>query len=60
MGERELKETFDALQDGRDHGYFSEEETIRLRRLSMRASKAIAALIRYLQAARVPNHEPEP
>jgi four helix bundle protein len=50
----ELKETFDALQDGRDQGYFSEDETVRLQRLTMRASKAIGALIRYLERARSP------
>lgn len=50
----ELKETFDALQDGREQGYFSEEETIRSQRLTKRASKAIGALIRYLETAKPP------
>jgi four helix bundle protein len=55
----ELKETFDALQDGRDQGYFSDEETLRLQRLCKRGSKAATRLIAYLNTAKAA-HERSP
>ena len=57
----ELKETLDALQDGRDQGYFGDEETIRLQRLCKRASKATTSLIAYLKQAKAAmNRRPTP
>jgi four helix bundle protein len=54
----ELKETWETLQDGRDRGYFTEEEIVPLQRLSRRASKAATRLIAYLQRANAPNERP--
>ena len=51
----ELKETYDALQDGFDRGHFTREEVLRLQRLAKRASKASTNLIGYLRTAVAPN-----
>lgn len=51
----ELKETYDALRDGVDAGYFTEDEILPLQRLSKRASKASTSLIAYLASAKPPN-----
>lgn len=54
----ELKETFDALRDGVDRGYLTQEQIVPLQRLSKRASKAASGLIKYLRTATPPNEEP--
>jgi four helix bundle protein len=51
----ELKETYDALRDGVDREYFSDEQVEPLRRLSKRASKAATRLIAYLRTAQAPH-----
>jgi four helix bundle protein len=48
----ELKETYDALQDGCDRGHFTREQIVPLQRLSKRASKAASGLIAYLERAK--------
>ena len=48
----ELKETYDALQDGCDRGHFTREQIVPLQRLSKRASKAVSGLIAYLERAK--------
>lgn len=53
----ELKETYDALGDGVDRGYFTAKQIEPLRRLSKRASKAAAKLIAYLASATAPNED---
>jgi four helix bundle protein len=52
----ELKETYDALQDGFDRGHFTRDDVLRLQRLAKRASKASTSLIAYLRTA-VPPHD---
>src|SRR5437016_13867257 len=42
------------LQDGRDHGYLTDEEHVRLRRLALRAIKANVRLSAYLRHAKAP------
>ena len=54
----ELKETFDALRDGVDRGYLTQEQIVPLQRLSKRASKAASGMIKYLRTATPPNEEP--
>jgi len=54
----ELKETFDALRDGVDRGYFEQSQIVPLQRLSRRASKAATELIKYLRTAKPPNERP--
>ena len=54
----ELKETYDALQDGCDRKHFSRDEVLPLLRLSKRCSKAIGGLIAYLQKSTPPNEPP--
>jgi len=44
-----LTETHHHLRDGRDRGYFSESDCVRLSKLAGRAAKAAIALIRYLR-----------
>lgn len=56
----ELKETCDALRDGVDSGYFTEDDILPLQRLSKRASKATTNLIAYLGSAKPPNERREP
>jgi four helix bundle protein len=53
----ELKETYDALGDGVDCGYFTDEQIEPLRRLSKRASKAATQLIAYLRTAKPPHED---
>ena len=50
----EIQETSNHLRDGFDRGYFPKPEVERLVRLSKRASKATAGLIRYLETCRDP------
>lgn len=54
----ELKETYDALQDGQDRDYFTPDDVLRLQRLSKRASKAATGLIAYLRTSNPPNEPP--
>jgi four helix bundle protein len=56
-----LNESFNPLIDGRKREYLSEEEFVRLRRLTFRAIKALRRLVAYLEGAgprfnRKPNH----
>ena len=56
-----LNESFNHLIDGRNREYLSEEEFVRLRRLTFRAIKALRRLVAYLEGAgqrfnRKPNH----
>lgn len=51
----EIKETYDALQDGCDRGHFSRDEVLQLLRLAKRASKAATNLIAYLRTATPPD-----
>ena len=53
----EIKEILDALQDGVDRRYFTEERVLPLQRLARRATKAIGRFIAYLRTSRPP-HEP--
>jgi four helix bundle protein len=55
----ELKEIQDALRDGIDRGYFTQDQIVPLLRLSKRASKAIAGLIKYLGHAKPPRPSPD-
>lgn len=54
----ELKETFDALQDGYDARCFTREQIVPLQRLSKRASKAATNLIKYLKNSTAPGEPP--
>jgi four helix bundle protein len=54
----ELKETYDALQDGCDRRHFTRDQVLPLLRLSKRCSKAIGGLIAYLQKSNAPNEPP--
>jgi four helix bundle protein len=56
----ELKETYDALRDGVDSGYFTNDDILPLERLSKRASKASTNLVAYLASAKPPNEPREP
>lgn len=56
----ELKETYDALRDGVDSGYFTDDDILPLQRLSKRASKASTNLIAYLASAPNPPNPPNP
>ena len=49
-----LHEVKNQLQDGRDHGYLTDEEHVRLRRLALRAIKANVRLSAYLRHAKAP------
>jgi four helix bundle protein len=56
-----LNESFNHLIDGSKREYLSEEEFVRLRRLTFRAIKALRRLVAYLEGAgqrfnRKPNH----
>ena len=51
----EVKEILDALQDGIDRHYFTEEQVLPLQRLARRATKAIGRLIAYLRTSKPPN-----
>ncbi|HVG52837.1 MAG TPA: four helix bundle protein [Vicinamibacterales bacterium] len=51
----ELHETFDALRDGVDRGYFTQDQVVPLQRLSKRASKAASGLIKYLRTSTAPH-----
>jgi four helix bundle protein len=55
----ELRETYDALKDGVDRGYFTPEQISPLQRLCKRASKATTSLIAYLRTA-TPPHDGRP
>ena len=46
-----LNESFNHLIDGRKREYLSEEEFVRLRRLTFRAIKALRRLVNYLEGA---------
>lgn len=51
----ELREIQDALRDGCDRGYLTRDQVIPLHRLSMRASRALAGLVAYLQKSQPPD-----
>ena len=50
-----LMEVSNHLQDGKDRGYFSQNDIDPLQILTRRASAAVTALIRYLLTAKAPN-----
>lgn len=54
----ELHEIFDALRDGVDRGYFTQNQVVPLQRLSKRASKAASGLIKYLRTSTAPHESP--
>jgi four helix bundle protein len=56
----ELKETFEALQDGYDRRCFTRDQVEPLQRLSKRASKASSRLIAYLKTAEAPGEPRRP
>jgi four helix bundle protein len=56
----ELRETYEALQDGCDRRCFEREQVLPLQRLCKRAGAASSALIRYLKTANPPGEHIRP